>query len=139
LRSKPLLFTQQVLIVVARPGGDLAAIQVDDPGRQLVNKLPIVRDKDDGAAKILEELFKPVDGLDVQVVGRLIQQQQIGVTGQCPSQRNFAQPATGEAIQGRVGIEVQQGQHLADTGFELPAILIIELFLQLAHDADVGI
>ncbi|MNH15483.1 hypothetical protein D3C79_750970 [compost metagenome] len=85
----------QVLIVIAGPGGDGAPIEIDDPGRQLVDELPIVGDEDDGAAKILEELFQPVDGVDVQVVGRLVQQQQIGVAGERTGQGHLAQPATG--------------------------------------------
>ena len=98
-----------------------------------------MRDKDDGAAKILEEIFQPVDGFDIQVVGRLIEQQQVGIAGQRTGQRHFAQPATGEAIEGHVRIQPQQGQHLTDTGLELPAVLIIELLLQLAHLANVGV
>ncbi|MNH05037.1 hypothetical protein D3C79_643490 [compost metagenome] len=116
LDPQPLLFTQQVLIVVAGPGGDLAAIEIDDPGRQLVDELPIVRDEDDGATEIFQELFQPVDGFDVQVVGRLIEQQQIRIAGQGAGQGHLAQPATGQAVEGRIGIEVEQGQHLADAG-----------------------
>ena len=95
LDPQPLLLPLQVLIVIAGPGGDGAPIEIDDPGRQLVNELPIVGDEDDGAAKILEELFQPVDGVDVQVVGRLVQQQQIGVAGERTGQGHLAQPATG--------------------------------------------
>ncbi len=139
LDPQPLLLALQVLVVVAGPGGDHAAIQIDDPGRQLVDELPVVGDEDNSAAKIFEELFQPVDGIDVQVVGRLVQQQQIRIAGQRASQCYFAQPTAGEAVEGHVGIQTEQGQHLVDASLELPAVLVVELLLQLAHLANVGI
>ncbi len=87
---QPLLFALLVLVIVAGPGGDHAAVQIDDPGRQLVDKLTVVGDKHDGTTEILEELFQPVDSLDIQVVGRFVQQQQIGITSQRTGQRHLA-------------------------------------------------
>jgi len=46
-------------------------------GRHAIEETPIVRDGDHCAGEALQVVLEPLDGLDVQVVRRLIQQQKI--------------------------------------------------------------
>ena len=49
-----------------------------------------------------------------------------------------AQPATGKLVQSSLRIQLQQAEHLTDTGFELPPLLMIQLLLQPAQRLEVG-
>ena len=61
--------------------------------------------EDQGAVPLLEEALQPVDGCDVQVVGWLIEQQQIRLRHQCARQQHAALHAAGQAAE--VGIAIQ--------------------------------
>ena len=55
-----------------------AAIELEDPAGDVVEEVAIVRDGDDGAGVVLEEPLEPGDRLGVEMVGRLVEQQQVG-------------------------------------------------------------
>ena len=65
-----------VLRIVARIRFQLAGVQFPHGLRHRVEKVPVVRDDDDGAGKIGQRGFEPLDGFNVQVIGRLVEQQQ---------------------------------------------------------------
>ena len=65
--------------IVAGPVVELAAVELDDPRRQLFQEHPVVGDEDQGAAGTRQEGLEPADGVDIEVVGRLVQQQDIGL------------------------------------------------------------
>jgi hypothetical protein len=54
-----------------------AAVQLQDPLRDVVEEVAVVGDGHDGAGELLEVALEPGDRLGVQVVGRLIQQQHV--------------------------------------------------------------
>ena len=56
----------------------MAAIQFEDPLGDIVEEVAIVRDRHDGGRILLEIFFEPRDGLGVQVVSRLVEQQHVG-------------------------------------------------------------
>ena len=55
---------------VARIAAQHAAVELDDARRDGVEKGAVVGDDDDAAAKALEQLFEPGDGVEVEMVGR---------------------------------------------------------------------
>ena len=55
-------------------------------------------DKDHACIDRAQETLEPFERLDVEVVRRLVQQQQIGLRGECPSQRSARQLAATPAI-----------------------------------------
>ena len=73
-----------------RTGMPLAAIELEDPAGDVVEEVAIVRDRDDGAGIVLQEPLEPRDRFGVEVVGRLVEQQQIGRLQQQPAQRHAA-------------------------------------------------
>jgi len=64
--------------VVALPRDAAAAVQLEDPLGDVVQEVAIVRDGHDRARVFLEMAFEPRDGLGIEMVGRLVEQQQVG-------------------------------------------------------------
>ncbi|MNP58570.1 hypothetical protein D3C76_1534950 [compost metagenome] len=84
-----------------------------------------MRDKDNGAAEGFQEPFQPVDGFDVQVVRRLIEQQHFWPTYQRAAQRRFTQPAARQGCQRHIGFKTKLLQHFVDAVFQLPQAVVI--------------
>ena len=82
-------------------------------------------DHDQRLPAALEVPGQPGDALDVEVVGRLVQHQQVGAGDQGRGQRDPAALAAGEpvgrACPGRSG-QPEPGQHLADRGVAGPLV-----------------
>ncbi len=91
---------------------------------------PVVGDENNGAAKIQQQFFQPLNGRDIQVVGWLIQQQDVRFQHKgVPGQRVATSRPTGshQGIRGQI--------QLGDNGLYLvlyfPTILALNLVLQL--------
>ena len=82
--------------VVAGERDPPAAVQLQDPLRDVVEEVAVVGDRDDGARVLLEEALQPLDRLGVEVVGRLVEQEQVGVLEQQPAERHAALLAAGQ-------------------------------------------
>ena len=83
-------FPQEERRVIARPIEQPATIDFDDSRREFSQEDSVVRDENQRPAVTHQELFQPRDRFDVQVVGRLVQQQQVRLTDQCLSQQHAA-------------------------------------------------
>ena len=91
-------------------------------------------DGDDGAVVGREVLLEPQHRLGVEVVGGLVEQQQVGLLQQQLAQRDAAALTTGE--DGDVGVRrrAAQGVHgLLELGVEVPRVGGVDGLLQLAH------
>src|SRR6185312_2711854 len=87
-----------------------AAVQLEDPGGHVVQEVPVVGDGDDGAGVLGQVLLQPLHALRVQVVGRLVEQQQVGRLEQQLAQRDPAALTTGEL--GDVGVRRRAAQRV---------------------------
>src|SRR3546814_3467588 len=65
-------------IVVAGVGGELAVLHVDDAVHRAVQQAAVVGDQQESAGIALRKAFQPERGFEVEVVGRLVEQQQVG-------------------------------------------------------------
>ena len=80
---------------IARVGAQQAAVEFDDPGRHAIEERSVVAD-DDGGRTLQQQLLEQQDAVDVEMVGRLVQQQQVGLQRHRERQRRtFAFPAGG--------------------------------------------
>ena len=70
---------QDHVVVAAVVGDDGLVVDVGDVGADVVEEVPVVRDGDDGAVVAGEEVFEPVDGLEVEIVGGLVEEESFGV------------------------------------------------------------
>ena len=84
------VFLLEPRAVVAFPRYALAAVEFEDPLRRVVEKVAVVRHRHHGARKFLQELLEPVDALGIEMVGRLVEQQHVGLGEQQPAQRDAA-------------------------------------------------
>ena len=91
-------FFLAVVVVVAGPARELAAVQVHDARGDPVHEAPVVADEQQRTAEFTQQRLQPFDGGDVQMVGGFIQQQQLGLHGQRARQQCAPPPATGEIL-----------------------------------------
>ena len=96
LAGEAFLLLLQPRAVVARERDAAAAIELEDPLGDVVEEVAVVGDRHDRAGVVLQELLEPVDALGVEVVGRLVEQQQVGAAEQQPAQRDAAPLAAGQ-------------------------------------------
>ncbi len=64
-------------------------VHIGHVGADLVEKVAVMRNHDNSALKIPEEIFQPFNGLAVQVVGGLIEHQDAGVAKKRLCQEHF--------------------------------------------------
>src|SRR5262249_1991716 len=79
LLLQPLLLLDQPRRIVALIGNAAATVEFENPAGDVVEKIAIVGDDQDRAGIVAQMALKPGDRLGVEMVGRLIEQQQIGL------------------------------------------------------------
>ena len=120
--------------VVALVRVQMAAVHLADPLRHIVHEVAVVGHGDDGALILVQELLQPQDRLGVQVVGGLVEQQQIGSLEQQLAQRHTAALAAGAHRDRGVRIRALQRVHrLFELRVQIPAVRGVDLGLQRAH------
>jgi hypothetical protein len=62
-------------------------VEFEDPARDVVEEVAIVGHRHDGAGVVLQGALEPRDRLGVEVVGRFVEQEQIGFGEEQASQR----------------------------------------------------
>ncbi len=86
----------------------------------------------DGARVLLEEALEPGDGFGIQMVGGLVEQQQIGLLEQQPAQRHAAALAAREVAHlGVAGRQAQRVHRLLERAIELPRAGRVDAILEL--------
>ncbi len=117
--------------VVAVPVDQAAAVQFEDARGEVLQEGTVVGDEQHGTVETAQGFFEPGDGPDVQVVGRLVEQQQIRLGHQRLGQQHAAAPATGELGQGLVGGQLQAAQGAFHHLLQAPAVAGFELVLNV--------
>src|SRR5690606_16698002 len=84
--------------VVALVGDAAAAVEFEDPAGDLVEEIPVVGDDEDRALVFDEVFLEPGDGLGVEMVGGLVEQQEVGGLEQQPAEGDAALLAAGEIV-----------------------------------------
>ncbi len=124
-------FGLQVGGVIARMRKAPAIGQLNDPRGDHIEEVAVVRDEDDGARKLVQKLLQPQNRLGIQVVGRLVQQQQIRLRRQGAAKSHAPLFAAGERPdQGVQRRRSQRGGGRLDAGLQLPAVRAIDLVQQ---------
>ena len=133
-----LLLATQALELLLEPARVVAlerepapVVELEDPLGDVVEEVAIVGDRDDGARVLLQEAFEPVDGLGVEVVGRLVEQQQVGVAEEQPGERDAALLAAGDLRDvGVVGRAAQRVHRDVDVALQVPGVGRVDLVLE---------
>ena len=72
----------------------LAAIQLHDARGQLAQERAVVGDEEERDLFLEQEFFQPKDGIEIEVIGRLVEEKDVGLAGQGARKKNAAlQPA----------------------------------------------
>ena len=133
LAAQTLLFLFQPRRVVAFPRNALAAIELENPAGDVVEKIAIVRDGDDRARITLQVMLEPGDRLGIEMVGRLVEQKNVGLLQKQPAQGDAAPFAAGQNLHRRVRRRAAQRIHRhLQPRIEIPGVLMVELFLHFA-------
>ncbi len=94
---------RHVVVVVARIDLQRAVVHVGHVGADLVQEVAVVRDDDHGRVALVQHVFQPADGVDVEVVGRLVEQQDVGIREQRLRQQHAQLPARRDVAHRAVG------------------------------------
>ncbi len=123
--------------VIARITPETTTVQLQNLGREALQEGPVVGDEQHGAGEGRDLLFQPGDGIEIQMVGRLIEQQQVRVRHQRTRQCDTTAPAAGQVFHHGVFRQAQAGQHGIDTLLELPAIDAFQRDLHMLETLEV--
>jgi hypothetical protein len=125
----------QVVAVVADVVGERAQRQIGDAGHDRIQEKPIVRDEDHRVGIRVQILFQPVARFEIEMVGRLVEQQQIGLAEEQLRQRDAHLPSTGEPLRRPLEIgrfEAEPAEHRRGPQFDAVAVAQAELILEIA-------
>jgi len=136
LAGQPFLLLADEGRIVTWPRREPAAIELDDPGREPLEKGAVVGDEDHRAGIFEQEGLEPLDRLDVEMVGRLVEEQQVGLRDQRPGQQHAPLPSAGQGVDRDVGRQAEAGQHQLDALLQSPAITLLQLVLQGAEPVE---
>ena len=123
--------------------GDLTQRKLHRAGGHIVQKGPIVRDEQHRTVVVLQVLLQPLDRLNIEVVGRLVQQEDRGATQQQLRQLDTHTPTAREL--GRrttkvASFEAQAEQRLFDIGIaRLTTQQLVHLLCLIQAVQQVGI
>ena len=132
LAGQPGLLLLQPRRVVALPGDAGAAVELEDPAGHVVEEVAVVGDGHHRARVVLQGPLQPGHRLGVEVVGGLVEQQQVGLGQQQPAQGHPAALAAGE--RGHVGVARGQPQGVhgdLEGPLEVPGAGGVDLVLQV--------
>ncbi|AFJ34468.1 30S ribosomal protein S5 [Mycobacterium sp. H4Y] len=134
LHREPFGLLLQVRGVVALVRVGPAAVEFQDPFGDVVQEVPVVGDRQDRARIRGEVLFEPLHALGVEVVGGLVEEQQVGLGQEQLAQRDAAALTAGQVGHRLVGRRAAQRVHgLLQLRVEVPRVGVVEFFLQPAH------
>ena len=94
-----------VFLEAARVTGQFAAIELDDARTHAVKKGTVVGDEEQGGVGFDQQVFQPLDGRNIEVVGRLVEEQHLGRHGQRLGQRQTLLLAAGQTAD--IGFRVE--------------------------------
>src|SRR5215471_16608851 len=125
-----------VEIVVAGVGGDFAAVDLGNPRADAIHELAVVRRHQQRAGALLEKRFEPDDRLDVQMVRRLLHQQDVRLAEQHARHRDAHLPAARQRTDVPIDafvVEAEAVENLACARLERVAAEMVVLFLHVAE------
>ena len=134
LLTQPLGLGLEETRVIGIVGIITAAIELEHPGHDIVEEVAIVGDEDDVAGIIDQMAFEPRDAFGVEMVGRLVEQQDVGLFEQQLGQRDAATLAARERVDRTVAGRAAQCFHRdLELVVERPAVDRVDLLLKHAH------
>ena len=126
------------LRIAAAVQRDGAVVDVQGVAGDVVQEALVVRDDHRAAGVVGQELLEPADGQDVEVVGRLVEQQDVDAADQHLRQQHAQLEAARQRAQRRVvdrGGNPQPLQHRGRSRLQRVAVVRGDLVLEVGHPA----
>ena len=133
LVRQPCVLLRHERRVVAGPRRQPPTVELDDARGEPLQKGPVVGHEHDRAAVVEQEILEPEDGVDIQVIGGLVQQQQGRGGHEGAREQHAPLPAAGQRADEHVRVEIEPRQHRFDPLLDGPAAVFLEFVLQLAQ------
>ena len=114
-------------------GAQSAAVEFDDSRGDIVQKTAVVGNHNQAAFKRFEQIFQPNNRVNVQMVGRLVQQQYVGLLHPSLRQSDALFLPAGEVADFFVFRQTQFPQSLLNCRIQLPAVLRFDFKLQFVE------
>ena len=109
-----------------------AAVEFQNPPRHVVEEVAVVRHRDDRALVLLQVLLQPLHGFRIEVIGRLVEQQNVRLLDHEATEGHAAFFTAGQHTDLLIGRRAAQRIHGDfEFAFQLPAVRCLDLFLQL--------
>ncbi len=129
----------QALALLLQPRGVVAlervaaaALDLENPVGDVLEEVAVMGHHQHGAGIVAQGLFQPGHALRVQMVGRLVQQQHVGLFQQQAAQRHApllaARQMRHRAVRRRAAQRIERD---LDPAFQFPAVLGVDLLLQV--------
>ena len=122
LRGEQLRLPHQVLVVRAGVRTQLAAVEVDDARREALEEGSVVGDEEHGPTELQQQLLELGDGPELQVVGGLVQQEQVRVPDQGRGEERAPLHACGELAEWRLERKVEPSRLAVEPRLVLPFV-----------------
>ena len=99
-----------------RPGevGRLSRFDLEHGGRRRLEEPAVVRDEDHAGVERRELVLEPLEARHVEVVRRLVEEQQVGVAAERARERGARQLAAGEGVERAVEVGVREAEAARD-------------------------
>mmetsp|Transcript_42452 Transcript_42452/g.73847 ORF Transcript_42452/g.73847 Transcript_42452/m.73847 type:complete len:508 (+) Transcript_42452:634-2157(+) len=136
LHDAHLLVSRLVRVIVTAEVGQLEVRETHDVRADFVQEGLVVGDQQHGFGVALEVLFQPQDRLQIQVIGRLIEHEQVWLHQQRTRQRHTHAPTSRQRRSGRVLHcirELQSGQNHGRAGLRGGHANLLHAFAELGH------
>ncbi len=112
----------------------MAVLEFEDPFRDLVQEVPVVRRYDHRSRVVFQVVFDPVDRFGIEMVRGFVEKQQVGLLEKDAAESDPAAFASGKLVDDHfVGRKNQGVGCHVQAGVDLPAAAGIDLFLKDAH------
>lgn len=125
-----LFLLDQVLLEIARVGAELSPIELHDARGHAVQEAAVVRDGDDAALEVDQQLFEPFDRIEVEVVGGFVEQQHVGSGHERLRQCHTLAGSARQCADARAAVQMQAVERLVDALLPVPGIEGLDLRLQ---------
>ena len=129
-------------VVVADIDLNTPEIDVGDMGANLIQEVPVMGDDDHRVLEAEQELSQPIDGLDVQVIGGLVQQEDVRVAEQGLGQQHPDLVGVLQLLHlllAQILGDAEAGEQHRGITLRIIAVHLAEFDLQVAHPDAVGL
>ena len=100
-----------------------ARLELEHGGRRRLEEPAVVRDEDDACVEGRQLVLEPLEARDVEVVRRLVEQQQVRVAAERARERRARQLAAGERVEQAVEIRLAEAEAARDRADALAPVV----------------